>query len=122
MHTYQSIEKWRDLFQSTLGDEANEIPIVLVGNKIDNVSSVYKDQIKKEWIDTGKIKKYIETSAIKDIGIKDLFSNVSELAYSYQLSQKLLDPDNLSRSSTSSQRKDFRLSAIKKEFKLNNKS
>ena len=59
---------------------------------------------------------------MKDIGITDLFSNVAELAYSYQISQKLIDPDNLSRASTNSQRKDFRLSAIKKEFKLNNKA
>ena len=51
--SYENLEKWRQLFIQTTGDEINrQIPIILVGNKIDMVNTVHKDQIEKEWVQT----------------------------------------------------------------------
>jgi 50S ribosomal subunit-associated GTPase HflX len=48
-------------------------PIILVGNKIDAVNVIHKDQIEKEWIETKKAKVYVEASALKNTGIDEVF-------------------------------------------------
>ena len=67
--TYENLEKWKVAFQHTTGDQSQEIPIVVVGNKIDMVNTLHKDQIELEWVRSGKAKAYIEASALKMIGI-----------------------------------------------------
>lgn len=49
------------------------MPIILVGNKIDAVNVIHKDQIEKEWIETKKAKVYVEASALKNTGIDQVF-------------------------------------------------
>lgn len=50
----------------TTGDDNRSIPIILVGNKVDCINTIHKDQIMKEWIETDKAKVYVEVSALKN--------------------------------------------------------
>lgn len=43
--SYDNLEKWRQAFVQTTGDDQRQIPIVLVGNKIDQVNTVHRDQV-----------------------------------------------------------------------------
>lgn len=84
LESYSSLDKWKSIFQQTLGDNAKEIPIILVGNKIDKINMIHKDQVHMEWVKTNKAKSYIEASAIKNIGIDEIFQSVGYQANEYQ--------------------------------------
>lgn len=71
--SYDNLDKWRQSFLQTTGDDNRQIPIVLVGNKVDCINTIHKDQIMKEWIETDKAKAYIEVSALKNQGIEEVF-------------------------------------------------
>ena len=73
MESYENLEKWRQVFVTTTGDDLKQVPIILVGNKVDAVNLIHKDQIEKEWIDTKKAKVYVEASALKNTGIDEVF-------------------------------------------------
>jgi Ras-related protein Rab-7A len=41
--SYENLEKWRQTFIQTTGDDNKQIPIVLVGNKVDCVNTIHRD-------------------------------------------------------------------------------
>lgn len=43
--SYDNLEKWRQVFISTTGDDSKQIPIILVANKVDCINTIHKDQI-----------------------------------------------------------------------------
>lgn len=88
VESYENLEKWRQIFIQTTGDDTKQIPIVLVGNKTDCVNTIHKDQIMNEWVHSGKAKAYIEASALKNVGIEDIFQSVAQNALDYQNSLK----------------------------------
>lgn len=96
--SYENLDKWRQVFQSTTGDETRQIPIVLVGNKIDCVNTIHRDQVINEWVKTNKAQAYIEASALKNIGIEDIFQSVAQNALDYQNSLKASIHDGFSHS------------------------
>ena len=70
---------------STTGEDVKQqVPIILVANKIDAVNVIHRDQIEKEWIDTKKAKVYIEASALKNTGIDEIFQAAGLQAQEYQ--------------------------------------
>jgi hypothetical protein len=58
---------------NTTGDNNNEIPLILIGNKIDRGSNINRDTVIRDWVKTNKALTYIETSALKYQGIEDTF-------------------------------------------------
>jgi hypothetical protein len=42
----------------------------------------------QEWVKTGKAKEYIEASALKNVGIEEVFQSVAQNALDYQNSLK----------------------------------
>lgn len=87
--SYENLDSWRVLFQQTTGDESQDIPIVLVGNKSDKQQQIDPEQIKQEWVDCKKCRMYIQASALKLQNIDGLFMKVGELGNEFQNSQRL---------------------------------
>ena len=63
---------------NTTGDIANEIPIVLIGNKSDMGIKVDKAKVEKEWVQSKKARCYIETSALKHFGVEEAFYMIAK--------------------------------------------
>lgn len=84
VESYENLEKWRQAFIQTTGDDIKQIPIILVGNKVDCVNVIHRDQIEKEWIETNKAKVYVEASALKNTGIDEVFQAAGFQAQEYQ--------------------------------------
>ncbi len=57
----------------TTGDDSKQIPIILVGNKVDCVNVIHRSQIEEEWVKTDKVKSYVEASAFKNLEIDETF-------------------------------------------------
>ena len=48
--SYDRVMKWKSAFQSATNDE--DIPFVIIGNKLDVGSRINPQSVKQEWIDT----------------------------------------------------------------------
>ena len=77
--SFENVNSWIDLFNENYNGKAN-IPKYLVGNKLDLGRKVSKDLV-NEFINENKKYKYFETSAKENIGINELFQNLSEDLY-----------------------------------------
>ena len=64
----------------TTGDDSKQIPIILVGNKVDCVNTIHREQIEQEWIKTDKVKAYVEASAFKNLGVDETFQTAAKEA------------------------------------------
>jgi 2-oxoglutarate dehydrogenase E1 component len=71
-------------YRQKFGKDIKQIPIILVGNKVDCVNVIHRDQIEKEWIETNKAKVYVEASALKNTGIDEVFQAAGFQAQEYQ--------------------------------------
>ena len=87
--SYENLDSWRVLFQQTTGDEAQDIPIILVGNKSAKQHQIDPELVKQEWVDTKKCRMYIQASALKLHNIDGLFLKVGQLGFDFYSSQKL---------------------------------
>ena len=83
MESYENLNNWRNVFLNTTGDTTNEIPILLIGNKIDKGSTINRDEIMRDWIKSNKARVYLETSALKYDNIENLFATVAEYSHEY---------------------------------------
>ena len=50
--SYDNLDIWRKNFVNTTGDSSSEIPIILVGNKMDKGSVITREKVMVEWIRT----------------------------------------------------------------------
>lgn len=81
--SYDNLDSWRQTFLQTTGDTNEEIPIVLIGNKADKGSNIQQASVMKDWVDPGKAKIYLETSALKYQGVEEAFRCVADYACNY---------------------------------------
>eukprot|EP00347_Sterkiella_histriomuscorum_P017934 403347422 len=89
IETYESLDNWREVFQQTTGDQTQEIPIILIGNKSDKPKAINTDVVQSDWVQTGKAKAYIETSALKVLGVDNIFNSVAYHALEYLEQQRV---------------------------------
>ena len=61
---------------------------------MDKVRKVNTEIVNEDWIDSGKAKAYIETSASKVQGVEEAFKIVANHAFEYQEAMKTLDSAN----------------------------
>lgn len=52
------------------------------------MNTIHRDQIVQEWLNSNKAKAYIEASALKNVGIEEVFQSVAHNALDYQNSLK----------------------------------
>jgi small GTP-binding protein len=77
--SFDDIKSWINLFNENSNGKAT-IPRYLVGNKLDLERKVSKDLV-NDFISENKNYKYFETSAKENIGINELFQDLSEDLY-----------------------------------------
>ena len=77
-HSFDNIKNWINLFKDNHNGKEG-IPMYLIGNKSDQEREVQKDEIDKFIIENKY--KYFETSAKENIGIDELFQELSEDLY-----------------------------------------
>ncbi|CDW84229.1 gtp-binding protein [Stylonychia lemnae] len=87
--TYSNVEKWVSTFQQVMGDDIkHDIPIILVGNKSDKERLIDSQTINEYWVDSGKAKIYIESSAHNKDGVENIFYGAGFYSHEYQLMRK----------------------------------
>ena len=77
--SFNDIKSWINLFNENSNGKAS-IPHYLVGNKLDLERNVSKELV-DDFINENTNYKYFETSAKENIGINELFQNLSEDLY-----------------------------------------
>jgi len=82
--TFISIKKWLTEIQT----HCDEVPRVLVGNKLDSPNRVVTEPDAQQFASTQKIK-YFETSAKDGLGVEEMFTEITRQA----LAQKLNQPE-----------------------------
>ena len=60
-----------------------DIPIILVGNKSDKTRSIDMETVTNYWVDSGKVKIYIESSAITNECVENIFYAAGFYAHEY---------------------------------------
>jgi GTPase SAR1 family protein len=93
--SYEGIEQWKNNFIESIVHYENldhsqiEIPILLVGNKLDlggqNKREVEAREVRADWVDSGEAIEYIETSALNLTKVERLFTSIAEQANDFQL-------------------------------------
>ena len=59
IESYENLENWRQIFIDTMGSTYKDIPIILIGNKVDRGISITVDAVNRDWIKTEKALIYI---------------------------------------------------------------
>ena len=72
-----------------MGDDVKrDIPIILVGNKTDKLRTMDAETIINFWVDSGRVKIYIESSAITNEGVENIFFAAGFYSHEYQMMMK----------------------------------
>lgn len=84
--SYEGIEQWKTNFMESLLTNQEDVsaPVILVGNKQDlhktGKRQVEQKEVMADWVDTGEVIDYIETSANTLKNISNLFESIAEQA------------------------------------------
>ena len=84
--SYNNLENWKLTFLNT--SDTPNLPFILVGNKLDEKRTISKEIAIREWIDTGKARLYMETSAKTGTNVEETFKLVAEHAHAFQVNDK----------------------------------
>jgi len=67
---------------------------VILGNKLDKPRKVNTEIVQEEWVESGKAKGYIETSAKINKGVDEAFKKIAEVSYEFQQKMREIDEQN----------------------------